>query len=87
MMSKNDFPVQVHMPAWVRSEALAQRPAVQTGRRRIQGGAPNPNRARQGQEPVAQCGLSLWSPPTGIFLFLWLQNNNMSVFNAINLYI
>lgn len=52
------------MPTRVRPEAPAQRPPVQTRRRRVQGGAPDPHRARQGQEPVAQCGLPLWRPST-----------------------
>lgn len=54
------------MPAWIRPEAFAERPSVQTGCCRLQSSAPDPNRAWQGQEPMAQRGLSLWCPLTGI---------------------
>lgn len=60
------------MPACIRPETFAQRPYVQTGRSCLQSRAPNPDRARQGQEPVAQCGLPLWCPLTGITTYFFL---------------
>lgn len=59
------YMTQVHMPARVCLEALAQRPPVQAGGYHLQGCSPDPYRARQGQEPLAQCRLTLWSLITG----------------------
>lgn len=55
------------MPTRIRPEAFTKRPAIQTCGSGLQGGAPDTHRARQGQEPLAQCGLALWSPATGTY--------------------
>lgn len=49
----------IHVPARVRPEASARGSALQAGVERVQGGAANPDRSRQGEEPVAECGRSL----------------------------
>lgn len=47
------------MPTWVCTQASAQRSPVPSRLDRVQGCAPNPNRPRQGQEPLAQRRRSL----------------------------
>lgn len=60
------------MPTRVRPEAFTQRSAIQACGSNLQGGAPNTHRARQSQEPLAQCGLTLWCPATGTVHYIAL---------------
>lgn len=64
---------QVYLSAWVCSETLAQRPSVQAGGCSVQGGSTYPNRARQGQEPLAQCRLALWCAITGKYYIYYYK--------------
>lgn len=58
------------MPTRVRSEAFTKRPPIQTCGSGVQSSAPDTHRAREGQEPLAQRGLTLWCPATGTYYIL-----------------
>lgn len=57
------------MPTRVRPEAFTKRSTIQACGSGVQGGAPDTHRAGQGQEPLAQCGLTLWCPATGTLIY------------------